>query len=168
MAPAKGRSPGSKINSKGRTKRYEKHVRLYRHLLESAAYKSLSCYGRAALIELMYRHDGTNNGRVPLSVRETASKLGIADKTAQKALQEVCEKGFTHVTRIGSFDRKIRHATEWALAMEPIGDKSATKEFMRWQPPEKQNTVVRRPTDGGNSYYRGRHQDAENRPDGGT
>jgi hypothetical protein len=45
------------------------HVRLYRWLLESSAYLSLSCPARAVLIEIARGHDGTNNGRLGLSIR---------------------------------------------------------------------------------------------------
>ncbi len=107
-------------NSKGRSKRDAKHVRLYAHLLDCPAYRSMSCYGRATLIELMYRHDGLNNGRIPLSVREAAERLGVCINTAAKALREIEVKGFAKPTKAGSFSWKTRHATEWALATEPI------------------------------------------------
>jgi hypothetical protein len=40
------------------------HVRLYRWMLDSPAYLSLTCPARAVLIEIARGHDGTNNGRL--------------------------------------------------------------------------------------------------------
>ncbi len=127
---------GSKVNAKGRNDD-AKHVRMYWWLLESAAYRHLSCYGRALLIEFIYRHDGGNNGFVIMSVREAADRLGVALNTALKALAELQDKGFIRLAKAGSFTLKRRHATEWTLTMFTVGDNKPTKDFINWKPPEK-------------------------------
>ncbi len=147
MARAKGRSPGSKINSKGRTSKDAKHVRLYAYLLDSPAYMAMSGNGRAILIELMHRYNGTNNGKIGMSVRDGAKRLGVSVNTATKALRELHDKGFACPTTVGSFKWKVRHATEWALTMFPIGDSKPTKEFMCWESPQIQKPVSNSNTD---------------------
>src|SRR5215204_1141553 len=42
------------------------HVRLYRWMLDCAAYLSLSCQARTVLLEIARGPDGTNNGRLGL------------------------------------------------------------------------------------------------------
>ncbi len=129
---------GSKINAKGRNDG-AKHVRMYWWLLDCTAYRHLSCYGRALLIEFIYRHTGGNNGSVIMSVREAADRLGDAINTALKALAELQDKGFIRLAKAGSFNLKRRHATEWTLTMFAVGDIKPTKDFMNWKPPEKTN-----------------------------
>ena len=128
----------AKANRKGRNDD-AKHVRMYWWLLDSAAYRHLSCYGRALLIEFIYRHTGGNNGSVIMSVREAADRLGVALNTALKALAELQDKGFIRLAKAGSFNLKRRHATEWTLTMFAVGDIKPTKDFMNWKPPEKAN-----------------------------
>ena len=52
------------------------YVRLYRWMLDSPAYL-LSCQARAVLIEIASSHDGTNNGRLGLSVRRASERCNI-------------------------------------------------------------------------------------------
>jgi hypothetical protein len=52
-----------------------RHVRLYRWELESAAYRSLSVRARCLLIELKALYNGANNGELFLSVRDAAARL---------------------------------------------------------------------------------------------
>ena len=124
---------GSKVNRKGRNDG-AKHVRMYWWLLESPAYRHLSCYGRALLIEIIYRHNGENNGFVIMSVREAADRLGVAFNTALKALAELQDKGFIRLAKAGSFNHKRRHAAEWTLAIFTVGDTKPTKDFMDGKP----------------------------------
>lgn len=128
----------AKANRKGRNDG-AKHVRMYWWLLDCPAYRHLSCYGRALLIEFIYRHTGGNNGSVIMSVREAADRLGVALNTALKALAELQDKGFIRLAKAGSFNLKRRHATEWTLTMFAVGDIKPTKDFMNWKPPEKAN-----------------------------
>lgn len=125
----------TKPNRKGRNDG-AKHVRMYWWLLDSAAYRHLSCYGRALLIEFIYRHTGANNGSIIMSVREAADRLGIVPNTALKALTELQDKGFIRLVKAGSFNLKRRHATEWTLTMFAVGDTKPTKDFIKWKPPE--------------------------------
>jgi hypothetical protein len=57
--------------------------------------------------------DGTNNGRLGLSIRR-ADRCNIARGTAQRAFVELQERGFIDCMK-GAFSRKAPHATEWRL-----------------------------------------------------
>jgi hypothetical protein len=80
-----------------------------------ALYLSLSCQARAVLLEIARGHDGTNNGRLGLSVRRASERCNIARGTAQRAFAELQERGFIDCMTKGAFSRKALHATEWRL-----------------------------------------------------
>ncbi len=48
---------------------------LFRRLIECPAFRDLSSDGRNVLFELLHRYEVSNNGRIPLSVREAAERL---------------------------------------------------------------------------------------------
>jgi hypothetical protein len=128
---------------KGAPQKDQHHVRLYHWLTRSAAWQDLSANARAIYFEISSRYGGpgSNNGRIPYSVREAAASLRISKSTASRALLELQSHGFIALMREGAFSLKARHATEWRLTefVSDIDEKAATKEFMRW--PEIQNTV---------------------------
>src|SRR5918993_571309 len=73
------------VEASRRNKRLDApHVRLYRWMLDCPAYLSLSCQARAVLLEIARSHDGTNNGRLGLSVRRASERCNIARGTAQR------------------------------------------------------------------------------------
>ncbi len=122
----------SQHDKTGRSTGGGKHVRLYIYELASPAYRSLGVAARALLIELRRRHNGANNGRIPLSVREAMTLLGVGRKATGRAFSELQDRGFVRVAVKGLFT--TREATRWTLTNEPVGGNPATKEFMRWSP----------------------------------
>lgn len=135
-------------NRKGRNDAGAKHVRLYRHLFNSAAYRDMDAKARCALHELMFRYDGKNNGAIVLSVRECAERLGVSPNTAMKALQSVVDHGFTCPLVKGSFTLKARHATEWLVTEfgHPTADDPAPKDYRNWDPKNKTQYQKLRPS----------------------
>ena len=114
----------------------EAHVRLYRHELQSAAYRSLSCDARALLIEFRALYTGKEN-RVYMSVREAMNRTGLSQRPAQRAIADLLERGFIRLLEKGSFHRKAGHASLYQLTSEPPDNRAgsvASKDFMRWQP----------------------------------
>lgn len=117
-----------------RGRRGEAHVRLYRHELESPAYRSLDPVSRALLVELRALYDGGAN-RIYMSIREAMHRLGVGRKRAELALAELLDRGFIRIIEKGGFNRKARHATVYVLTNEPLEDRdgaTAPKDFMRW------------------------------------
>jgi hypothetical protein len=122
--------------SRGRTERY---VSLRYWLLESPAWRRLPCAARALYIELAKRYNGRNNGRISYSVREGAEALKVTKDTAGRMLKVLQERGFIVRTKQGAFSLKVsREASEWRLTEYPddVIPQHASKDFMRWQPPE--------------------------------
>jgi hypothetical protein len=131
------------------------HVRLYRWMLDSPAYLSLSCQARAVLTEIARGHDGTNNGRLGLSVRRASERCNIARGTAQRAFVELQERGFIDCMTKGAFSRKALHATEWRLTWWgcDVTGELPSKKFMSWGR-EKQNAVSKYPVAVSNQIHR--------------
>ena len=110
------------------------HVRLYRWMLTSPAYRSLSCPARAVLIEIASVYDGMNNGRLGMSIRTLVDHCNIAPGTARRALAELQERRFIECVTKGSFNRKVLHASEWRLTWWQCDVTGALPEkpFMKW------------------------------------
>lgn len=136
---------------KGRRKREipaGRYVRLGEFMLASQSWRSLDCVARCLYVEIARRYRGpdSNNGKIPYSVREAATALGISKDTANRALLDLLDRGFLKVTKYSGFNLKGRASREWLLTEFP-DDRSGvhvepTKEFMRWQPP---NVASERP-----------------------
>jgi hypothetical protein len=132
-----------KHNPTGRSIRDGSHVRLYKFLLNSAAWLSLSPAARAVYIELHAIYNGSNNGRLGLSVRRASERCRIAKDTASRAFGELIDRGFIECAKDGAFSLKLRHAREWRLThlkcdvTERTGDAGP---FMKWRS-EKQKPV---------------------------
>ena len=131
------------------------HVRLYRWMLDSPAYLSLTCPARAVLIEIARGYDGTNNGRLGLSIRRASERCNIARGTAQRAFAELQERGFIDCMTKGAFSRKVLHATEWRLTWWDcdVTGELRSKKFMHWGR-EKQSAVSKYPVAVSNQSHR--------------
>jgi hypothetical protein len=130
------------------------HVRLYRWMLESPAFLSLSCPARCVLVEIARVYDGLNNGRLGMSVRTLSERCRIAKGTARQALAELQDRGFIECVTKGSFSRKVQHASEWRLTWWPCDVTGALpgKQFMQWGR-EKQNAGSNYPVAGSNQNH---------------
>jgi DNA-binding transcriptional regulator YhcF (GntR family) len=112
--------------------------------MQTEAWRSMDATARAIYIEIAARYagPGSNNGRIPYSVREAAVSLRIGKSTAGRALKRLQERGFIVPMTKGAFSLKLKHATEWRLTEFPCDITHAlpTKEFARWSA-ETQKTI---------------------------
>jgi hypothetical protein len=128
-----------RVDKKGRSKGTEKFVMVWNHVLRCDAYRSMKALPRAVYFELRRRFNGMNNGKIHCSIRELANEFHCSKDSATAALAELEEKGFIKCARPGSFNYKIRHAAEWTLTEESLGEEFPTKEFMRWTKPKEKS-----------------------------
>ncbi len=157
------------MSRRGHNAGREAHVRLYAHELACPAWASLSTDARALLIELRALFSPrTGDNRVFLSVRDCMDRLGIGQRRASAARDELIERGWIAVAERGAFTRKTRHATTFALLnLGPTGlEKDAAKPFMRWQPDPRFSTVAKSARHGSRDSYRCQPQTPEKGPDG--
>ena len=88
-------------------------VQLYRFIKRSQAWHDLSLPARCALIELLDRYTGINNGIIGLGVRELADELKSSHATAGRAMRELDDAGLVRPTEVGVWRGK--RATEWRV-----------------------------------------------------
>ncbi|MEC7290159.1 MAG: helix-turn-helix domain-containing protein [Pseudomonadota bacterium] len=131
-----------KTNVKGRSKTEGQYMRLPYVMANSDAFRSLSGPAVKVWIELRSRFNGSNNGRVSLSLREAASLLGMSQTTAQRAFRELEQKGFVVRRMSGSWYG--RKAAEFILNDCPYDGHPPTRDWQRWRP--KNNSSVPRRT----------------------
>jgi hypothetical protein len=120
-----------------------KYILLGKWLMRTEAWRDLDSVARCTYIELSSRYGGpgSNNGRIPCSLRELASALHVSKATAMRALARLRDHGFVVMTKQGHFDFKKKHAAEFRLtefACDVTGE-FATKDFTHWK---KQNPVL--------------------------
>jgi hypothetical protein len=106
-------------------------IRLFTNVKRSAAYHSLSVYARSALIELLDRYTGINNGMIGLGCRELANELRCSRDTAAKALTDLDDAGLAQPLTPGAWRGK--KATEWRLTFLRC-DKTGELPINNWQP----------------------------------
>lgn len=126
----------SKANQKGRSKGDGPFVQLPHYMLRSAAWRSLSAQEQATYIVIAAAYNGSNNGRIAVSVRTVAECANVNKDTASKCLGTLQARGFIECASPGGFTRKVRHAAEWRLTLYRC-DRTNTpplKPFMRWRP----------------------------------
>ncbi len=89
---------------KKKRKRSPPFVRLLNELIDSKAWKELSCYARTVYIEIHRKYNGRNNGNLSYTYRE-ARKI-MSSKRFTKALKELVNNGLIDVIRSGGLYRK--------------------------------------------------------------
>lgn len=114
----------------------ERFVSLPHYMLRTPAWRSLSPIARCLFVELALIYNGVNNGRLGMSARVAAERVGCSKNTAARALTELTLKGFIDRVARGHFDRKTPHAAEYRLTLYPCNRTSqlASKRFASWCP----------------------------------
>ncbi|WP_298855754.1 hypothetical protein [uncultured Ruegeria sp.] len=83
-------------------KRGEHFTKLVRNMMETPAWRALSPVAQSLYpwLKLEWRGpDNNNNGRISLSVRQAAERLGVARNTVANGFRELQAKGFIAVTK---------------------------------------------------------------------
>jgi hypothetical protein len=91
-----------------------RYVMLPHYIMDTFAWQRLSVTARAAWLEFVRLHNSYNNGKIAMSERTLAKKLGVVRNTANRAIKELLTLGFIVMTKGASFIGK-RHAAEYRL-----------------------------------------------------
>jgi hypothetical protein len=129
-------------DKRGRSTTALRHVRLYHWVLNSLAWHSLDVYARALYVAISAKYNGRNNGEIIFSCRQAMEGLHISRGQASISFRKLEERGFIKPVIKGGFNRKgnaARNATIWRLTefLCDVTHTFPTKDFMRWQPPQK-------------------------------
>lgn len=135
-------------------------------MMDSPAFQDLSGEAVKVLLFLCKKHNGENNGAIGFTVREAAKVTGTKNNnTGGKRLQELADHGFIVSTFKGAYNIKDRKASLWRITFLPApGGQPPTRDYARWAPAEKQNTVSPSDTDGNTREYRAPENQAKKPP----
>lgn len=131
-----------KADRRGRSEGEQAFIQLPWWLMESPAFHALSPEGKTALLYLLKRFNGQNNGRIVFGVRTGARVRNpgqpdaaaidkpIMSKTKlTAALKEIEALGLATVAKQSSFGQK-KLAREWCLNWLRCDGKAPTRDFM--------------------------------------
>jgi hypothetical protein len=109
----------------------EPFVMMFCSVFDSDEYAALSSIARSTLWLLIRRNNGSNNGTIPLGVREAARWSHCGQMTACRALDELVKAGFITVTDKGRMVRSgDNRATRWKLNFPLVSKRDARRVTM--------------------------------------
>jgi hypothetical protein len=112
----------------------QRFIRLTHELMDSEAWDTASSECKDLVLRIWKRFNGRNNGRISYSRREAEAALPCGPTQAVRYFKEAQELGFIVATKRGSLDGDgAGKATRWRITMEPCGEESATRDFLRWR-----------------------------------
>ena len=129
-------------------------------MAHSTAFRALTGGALKVWVELRSRYNGSNNGRVSLSLREAASLLGMSQSTAQRGFRELEQKGFIKCRSRGSWYG--RRAAEFILTDRSFDGHPPTRDWQRWSAKKKPSVPKRTAKSfSGSPEYRGSKFEAQ-------
>jgi DNA-binding GntR family transcriptional regulator len=103
-----------KTNKTGRSNKKPRYVMLPHYMMNTFAWQRLSVTARAAWLEFVRVHNSYNNGKIAMSERTLAERVGVSKTTARRAINELLTFGFIVITKAATFISK-RRAAEYRL-----------------------------------------------------
>jgi len=121
----------------------EHFTKLLRHTMEEPAWRALSTTAQALYpwLKLEWRGpDANNNGKIRLSVRQAAARLGVRPDTAAEAFRDLQRKGFifqTEAASLGVDGEAKSPAYELTELKMPGAERDGRKIYRNWTPEEE-------------------------------
>jgi hypothetical protein len=67
--------------SRRKDERVDRYFQIHHYMMKTDAWKNLSAAARAVYLQIGFRYDGSNNGRISYSVRDAATECVLAAKS---------------------------------------------------------------------------------------
>lgn len=99
--------------------------------IKSEAFRQLPGSALKVFMELRARYNGSNNGRICLSLDECTRLLRMGKGTAKMAFETLVEMGFARLRKRGRW--LGRKASEWELTCLPCDGHPATNQWKQWK-----------------------------------
>jgi hypothetical protein len=112
------------------------HARIYREWMDLPAWTTLMPVAQSLIVNLLTRYRPQEPNRFELSDRTVAKLVSCSRNTARKALDDLEDRGWMKVVRVGSFiGPKARRASAYALTAFPLEiGMPPQKDFLHWKP----------------------------------
>ena len=119
---------------KGRSRSGAPFICLRHYVYDTPAYRSLTPADRCVYLAILRRYNGTNNGRIGLSVRAAAEEAGIHKDSVGACIRRLIDRGLVELANESDFLSRL--AREYRLTHERCDRTGAlpTKAFLRWSP----------------------------------
>ena len=104
-----------RVDRTGRSKGDGRFITIPHEVLNSPGYLSTKPPARAVLFDLMMLYNGSNNGKLGLSVRRAAERCQISKDTAAIAITQLEDAGLIERVNKGSFTQRNRKASEYRI-----------------------------------------------------
>ena len=104
-----------RVDRTGRSKGNGRYIAIPHDVLNSPGYLSTKPSARAVLSELLRCYNGSNNGRIGLSVRDAGKRCNISNDTAALAFTQLEDAGLIERVIKGSFKQRNRKASEFRI-----------------------------------------------------
>jgi hypothetical protein len=104
--------------SRTRGSKKDRFVALPHYIMDTFAWRRLSATARAAWLEFVRVHNGSNNGKIAMSEITLGERLGLSHDTARRAINDLLTFGFIEKIKAASFIGK-RRAAEYLLTHIP-------------------------------------------------
>ncbi len=118
----------------------EHWTKILRHTMEEPAWRALSSTAQALYpwLKLEWRGpDANNNGKIRLSVRQAAAKMGVRPDTAAEAFRDLQRKGFlvqTELACLGVEGEAKAPSYEITELKMPGSERDGRKLYREWEP----------------------------------
>ncbi|MEN3146142.1 hypothetical protein ABCW43_02385 [Neorhizobium sp. IRAMC:178] len=134
------------MSSKWKKNRRAKFIMIESYVVKSPVWPELTANDKAVYLEIKWRYDGNNNGKIGLGAREAAAAIGKSSKdTGKRALDHLAQLGLIAKVKASGFSMKSRETAEWRLTeyVCNVTGELPTKDFMRWSKEASEKTTVR-------------------------
>lgn len=124
-----------RTDTSGKAKGKQSFVMITHQVFLSEAFRHLDSHGRSLYLEVRYRYNGHNNGRIGFSTRDAAAALNISNSAAGRTFGQLVDHLL--IERQGGGVLVGRLASEWTLteARNDVTGEPASKAYLRWSPP---------------------------------
>ena len=128
-----------------KTKFIDRFIKIESKWFESPAYRDLRPVAKCLLNEFLNIYRPTRNGKLSLSTRNAAERIGVAENTVINAYHDLVEHGFLILTSHHNWTQGM--AREFELTVRGIDVRAPKDSWREWKPGKPVATLYRKKPD---------------------
>jgi len=131
-------------NSLGKPKSKDRYVKIESSWFESPAFRDLCPLSRCLLIEFVSIYRPGRNGKLVLSTRQAAKRIGVAENTVIKSFHDLVEHGFLILTSHQKWMQGMAREVELTVRGKDV--RAPKDSWREWKPGKPVATLYRKKT----------------------